>query len=238
MSPDFRERPFTFCKQFINRKQTAPSICLLLPFKITGGASQLLLLLQSCLHRCFWRKGTWAPLPPPRAFLSRPSAPCPSQFSHSLWVFTLHWPSTQRVLRAKHPGAFQEKPGDTWTQGKISFVQRSLEPSFSSDFPPSMLAKYIFTILKHKYRGKGRWPNVHMISSILWKHHMSYPCPPAAIRKANIKFRFKALSAIGHSATLIQADLAWELYMWKRHCSPFMREHSNPISTISQKKLA
>lgn len=36
-------------------------------------------------------------------------------------------------------------------------------------------------------------------------------CPQAAARKAKIKFRVKALSAIEHSATLIQADLAWEV---------------------------
>lgn len=40
--------PFAFCKQFITRRQTALPICLLLPSKINGGASQLQLLL---LHR-------------------------------------------------------------------------------------------------------------------------------------------------------------------------------------------
>ena len=39
----------------------------------------------------------------------------------------------------------------------------------------------------------------------------SSSCPQAAARRAKIKFRFKALSAIEHSATLIQADLAWEV---------------------------
>lgn len=192
--------------------------------------------VQSCLHRCSWRKGTWSSLPP-HAVLSWPSALCPSLSAHSPWVDTLHWPTAQQVLTAKHTGAFQEQPGETYGN-KNSFIQHSLEPSFSSDFPFSILDEYIFTILMHVYRGKGRWPNIHKISHILWKHYMSCSCPQAAVRKAKIKFRFKALSAIERSETLIQADLAWEVYMWKRHFSPFMREHSNSISTISQKKLA
>lgn len=42
---------------------------------------------------------------------------------------------------------------------------------------------------------------------------MSYSYPQAAVRKAKIEFKFKALSVIEHSVTLIQADLAWEVYM-------------------------
>lgn len=189
-------------------------------------------IMQFCLHRCSWRKGIWSSL------LLVPS--CPDLLPFAL---PCQWPAVGVHSALTHRAASAESkahwsfPGTT----RDTYGNKERIPSYSIHWNLPFLLPLLhacwmfFTILMHKYRGKGRWPNVHKISHILRKHFMSYSYPQAAIGKAKIEFRFKALSVIEHSATLIQADLAWEVYMWKRHHSPSMREHSNPISIISQK---
>lgn len=96
-------------------------------------------------------------------------------------------------------------------ESRKAFIQYSLLPSISSVLCFSRLAEYIFTILMHKTEGKGG-SRMSTRFQVFCEHTThSSSCPQAAVRKAKIKFRFKALSAIERSAILIQADLAQEI---------------------------
>lgn len=148
---DLRECPFTFCKQFINRKKMVPSICLLLSFKINGACSQPLLLL----HRAVLSAQVLLEEVDMVIFGSLclpflPFCPFPSLSVTCRGCALCAHPSRGE----RYEQSTLELPrSNTRKQGKNSFRQHSLEPSFYSDFPFSMLAECIFIILMHKYRG-------------------------------------------------------------------------------------